>query len=79
MDTPKIISAPDGVQEVLRRCLQGEEVPLDVQGVRERVLRIGRVVPVVGDPEGAELCARWLVGGSSLVIFYVNRLLFACR
>lgn len=64
MDTPKIISAPDGVQEVLRRCLQGEEVPLDIQGVRERVLRIGRVVSIVGDPEGAEFCARWLVGAS---------------
>ncbi|KDQ28426.1 hypothetical protein PLEOSDRAFT_1077268 [Pleurotus ostreatus PC15] len=28
---------------VLKRCLQGEEVPLDMQGVRERVLRIGRL------------------------------------
>ncbi|KAI6100638.1 armadillo-type protein [Pisolithus sp. B1] len=31
------------VIDVLRRCLQGEEVPLDAGGVRERVLRIGRV------------------------------------
>ncbi|EKM83155.1 hypothetical protein AGABI1DRAFT_118514 [Agaricus bisporus var. burnettii JB137-S8] len=27
----------------MKRCLQGEEVSLDVQGVRERVLRIGRL------------------------------------
>lgn len=34
---------------------------LDVQGVRERVLRIGRVGQVVGDEKGADLCARWLI------------------
>lgn len=47
--------------EVLKRCLQGEEAEIDVQGVRERVLRIGRVGQVVGEKEGAEVCARWLV------------------
>jgi len=47
--------------EVLKRCLQGEEVSLDLQGVRERVLRIGRVGQVVGDEKGADLCARWLI------------------
>lgn len=52
----------DGVMEVLKRCLQGEEVSLDLQGVRERVLRIGRVGQVVGDVRGAEVCARWLIG-----------------
>ena len=52
----------DGVVEVLKRCLQGEEVSLDLQGVRERVLRIGRVGQVVGDVRGAEVCARWLIG-----------------
>ncbi|KAJ7637747.1 armadillo-type protein [Mycena polygramma] len=31
---------------VVKRCLAGEEVPLEVQGVRERVLRIGRVETV---------------------------------
>lgn len=46
---------------MLKRCLQGEEVPLDIQGVRERVLRIGRVGQVVGDEKGADLCARWLI------------------
>lgn len=53
---------------MVRRCLQGEEVSLDVQGVRERVLRIGRVVQVVGDAEGAEFCARWLIGMSSALV-----------
>ena len=50
------------VMEVLKRCLQGEGVSLDLQGVRERVLTIGKVVPVVGDVRGAEVCARWLIG-----------------
>jgi U3 small nucleolar RNA-associated protein 20 len=64
MDT-HIVPLPGGVQEVVKRCLQGEEVSLDVQGVRERVLRIGRVVQIVGDLQGAELCARWLLGRDS--------------
>lgn len=58
--------------EVVKRCLQGEEVPLDVQGVRERVLRIGRVAQVVkdGDEDAADLCARWLIGGYFLSSFF---------
>ena len=32
-----------------------------MQGVRERVLRIGRVGQVVGDENSAEVCGRWLV------------------
>jgi U3 small nucleolar RNA-associated protein 20 len=52
----------NGVVEVIKCCLQGEEVSLDLQGVRERVLRIGRVGHVVGDVRGAEVCARWLIG-----------------
>ena len=52
---------------MLKRCLQGEEVSLDVQGVRERVLRIGRVGVVVKDDDGesgagSDICVRWLVG-----------------
>jgi len=58
----KLITAPAGLHEIMKRCLQGEEVPCDVQGVRERVLRIGRVVQVVGDAEAADFCARWLIG-----------------
>ena len=52
----------NGVVEVIKHCLQGEGVLLDLQGVRERVLRIGKVVPAVGDVRGAEICARWLIG-----------------
>jgi U3 small nucleolar RNA-associated protein 20 len=45
----------------------GEEVLLDVQGVREWVLRIGRVGVVVKDDNGkgmvgSDICVRWLVG-----------------
>ncbi|TFK68467.1 hypothetical protein BDN72DRAFT_821164 [Pluteus cervinus] len=49
--------------DVLKRCLQGEEVALDVQGVRERILRIGRVGQGVkdGDHQSADICARWLI------------------
>ncbi|TFK45123.1 armadillo-type protein [Crucibulum laeve] len=57
----KLVQTADGPDEVLKRCLQGEEVSLDVQGIRERVLRIGRVGQVVGDGSGADLCARWLM------------------
>ncbi|KAJ7805617.1 hypothetical protein B0H14DRAFT_2611270, partial [Mycena olivaceomarginata] len=44
-------------------CLAGEEVPLEVQGVRERVLRIGRVKTVVKDKQretdvGPDLCTQ---------------------
>jgi U3 small nucleolar RNA-associated protein 20 len=49
--------------EVVQRCLQGEEATLDVHGVRERVLRIGKVGLAVkdGDRISADLCARWLL------------------
>jgi len=57
----KLIDPAHDQVEVLKRCLQGEEVSLDIQGVRERVLRIGRVGQVVGDEKGADLCARWLI------------------
>lgn len=58
------VKIPAGPKEVIKRCLQGEEVSLDVQGVRERVLRIGRVAQVLrdGDEVGADVCARWLIG-----------------
>ncbi|KAF9479084.1 hypothetical protein BDN70DRAFT_879151 [Pholiota conissans] len=60
LDSKLVDPAHDQI-EVLKRCLQGEEVALDIQGVRERVLRIGRVGQVVGDEKGADLCARWLI------------------
>ncbi|KAF7374911.1 DRIM domain-containing protein [Mycena sanguinolenta] len=57
---------PSDTREVVKRCLAGEEVPLEVQGVRERVLRIGRVETVVKDKQretdiGPDVCGRWLV------------------
>ncbi|KAF7330551.1 DRIM domain-containing protein [Mycena venus] len=57
---------PSDARDVVKRCLAGEEVPLEVQGVRERVLRIGRVEAVVKDKQketdvGPDLCGRWLV------------------
>ena len=60
----QLVDVPSGTKVVIQRCLQGEEVSLDVQGVRERILRIGRVVQVVkeGDELGADLCTRWLIG-----------------
>ncbi|KAJ7471494.1 hypothetical protein B0H11DRAFT_2433535 [Mycena galericulata] len=57
---------PSDAREVVKRRLAGEEVPLEVQGVRERVLRIGRVETVVKDKQreanvGPDLCAVWLI------------------
>ncbi|KAG5633299.1 hypothetical protein H0H81_009012, partial [Sphagnurus paluster] len=51
-----LLKSPAGAHEVIKRCLQGEEVSLDVQGVRERVLRIGRVGQILrdGDNVGAD-------------------------
>ncbi|EAU91851.2 U3 snoRNP protein Utp20 [Coprinopsis cinerea okayama7 len=57
----KLVNVPEGAGEVVKRCLQGEEATVDLQGVRERVLRIGRVGQVVGDRQGADVCARWLI------------------
>lgn len=34
---------------------------MDVRGVRERVVCIGRVVRTVGDEVAAEICAKWIV------------------
>ncbi|KAF8641440.1 hypothetical protein AX16_009953 [Volvariella volvacea WC 439] len=57
-------ASDDAVRDVIRKCLQGEEVALDVQGVRERVLRISRLPQ--GIPEknsvAAEIGIRWLLG-----------------
>ncbi|PBK92675.1 hypothetical protein ARMGADRAFT_967204 [Armillaria gallica] len=56
------IKVPGPELEVVKRCIQSEEVSLDVQGVRERVLRMGRVGQIVTDGNrGADLCVRWLV------------------
>ncbi|KAK1236291.1 U3 snoRNP protein [Marasmius sp. AFHP31] len=57
-----LVKVPEETREALLRCLQGEEIIIDVQGVRERVLRIGKVEQVLkaGDDLGADLTARWL-------------------
>ncbi|KAI0657631.1 armadillo-type protein [Cubamyces menziesii] len=61
--TSPLVRGPEGATEVLKKALQAEEVSIDVQGVRERVLRINRLPVVVkdGDQLGAEICARWLI------------------
>ena len=49
---------------VVDRSLAGEEVAVDVQGVRERVLRITRMNQILrdGDEPGADIAIRWLIG-----------------
>ena len=56
------VQLPNSTRGVVKRCLQGEEASLDIQGVRERVVRIGRVSQIVADIEGADVCMRWLIG-----------------
>lgn len=50
--------------EVVNRCVVAEDVPLSAQGVRERVLRIGRLSHFVHDEHhtAAEVVATWLLG-----------------
>ena len=61
LDSP-LVQIPDSMAEVVKRCLQAEEASINVQGVRERVVRIGRVGSVVADEQGADVCVRWLIG-----------------
>jgi len=58
-----MVNSSPSEHDALKRCLQGEEVSLDMHGVRERVLRIGRLYQVVRDnePLSADICVRWLV------------------
>ncbi|KAJ3843214.1 hypothetical protein F5878DRAFT_721627 [Lentinula raphanica] len=59
--SPLVDTSPD-VQAVIERCLQGEQISLDVQGVRERVVKIGRVVQSVKQDDNLSAClsAQWL-------------------
>ena len=59
-----IIDIPPETTDLLKKALQAEEISIDVQGVRERVLRIGRLSIAVkdGDQIGADICGRWLIG-----------------
>ncbi|PIL29525.1 hypothetical protein GSI_08333 [Ganoderma sinense ZZ0214-1] len=58
-----IVQASEGTVELVKKALQAEEISVDVQGVRERVLRIGRLPLAVkdGDDIAADICARWLI------------------
>ncbi|CCM06042.1 uncharacterized protein FIBRA_08288 [Fibroporia radiculosa] len=58
-----LISSSDSNLEIVKRCLQAEEVPLDAQNSRERTLKITRLPVVVkdGDEVSAEICCRWLI------------------
>lgn len=49
---------------VLKRCLKGEEAELEIQGVRERILEIGKLSGSVPDGEevAADVAIRWLAG-----------------
>ena len=59
-----LVSSGARFGEAPKRCLAAESVPLTVQGVRERVLRIGRVGQVIRneDTEATRLCVMWLIG-----------------
>lgn len=59
-----MVKSSSAIVDVLKRCLQAEEVSLDVQGVRERVLRISRLPVVIQDDDevSADVCCRWLIG-----------------
>ncbi|KAG1818154.1 armadillo-type protein [Suillus subaureus] len=61
--TSKMVKSSPAEHEALKRCLQGDEVSLDMHGVRERVLRIGRLYQVVRDDDSlsVDICVRWLV------------------
>ena len=61
LDSP-LVQVPNSTVEVVKRCLQAEEASIDIQGVRERIVRIGRVGSVVADEQGADICVRWLIG-----------------
>jgi U3 small nucleolar RNA-associated protein 20 len=55
--------ATGNAEELLKRCLQGEEISLDVQGVRGRILHIRKAGLAVrdGDEMAADICTRWLI------------------
>ncbi|KAJ3554433.1 hypothetical protein NM688_g3115 [Phlebia brevispora] len=61
--TSQLNDVDGGTSEVLKRCLDGEEVSVDVQGVRERILRISRMNQIVRDDDrvAANIAARWLI------------------
>ncbi|KAF5389929.1 hypothetical protein D9757_003643 [Collybiopsis confluens] len=61
--SPLFKALSSNTRQVLDRCLQAEQVSLDVQGVRERVVKIGRISQVLknDDEIGTDLSIRWLI------------------
>ncbi|KAA1470494.1 hypothetical protein DENSPDRAFT_774855 [Dentipellis sp. KUC8613] len=59
----RLVKASGPAQQVIKKVIQAEEISLDVQGVRERTLRMNRLQQLVSDEDsfGSELAARWLV------------------
>ena len=59
-------------REVIRRCLQCENISIDVQGSRERALWIGRLPQVVPDGQSvaSDIAVSWLVCKSPAVSTY---------
>ena len=56
------------VPSAVRVCLLAEEIALDVAGVRDRVLKTGKVsLAIHDDSRDVPLATRWLLGLSNLV------------
>jgi U3 small nucleolar RNA-associated protein 20 len=56
--------------DMVKSLLVAEDVSLDVQGVRERLLRMNRLVqnvPINGEAD-AEICTRWLTGTTGFIL-----------
>ena len=61
--SPHVTKSPEEI-EVIRRCLQCENISIDVQGSRERALWIGRLPQIIPDVQSvaSEIAVNWLVG-----------------
>jgi len=59
----KLVKASQAEQQVLKKTIQAEQVALDIQGVRERVLHISRLEQFVAEDESrsSNLVVRWLI------------------
>ena len=60
---------------MIRRCLQCENISIDVQGSRERTLWIGRLPQIVPDGQSvaSDITISWLVCKSPAVFTYAMR------
>ena len=59
-------------REVIKRCLQCENISIDVQGSRERALWIGRLPQIVPDGRSvaSDIAVTWLVCKSQSISTY---------